>query len=215
MLRRGGIRIYYPHVTGLKDKKKQGEINELLKEGAFADVKDWKNTNNYNIDDFSLTLEYAVLYQSANYLSVNYTGFAYVNDMPYPRNLFYTININIEDGHKLRLSDMVNIDHFFVQIIRKYLQHYVTNGADNTAKGSNILQNELEYSNVYKQILKKTDDEFIEIFMKADLSYNGCNSYFTKDVFGISFEIGHVSGDHFEIELRLADMPFKSVMKKF
>lgn len=182
------VDISYPHITGLHDVQIQQKINNLLKNEAFSEL-----IANNNTEDLSLFIEYEISYQDKKYLCVKYTGMIYIKNSPYPRSIFTTINIDLNKGFRLKLSDMVSIDKSFVKIVRESLQSYIDKNSD--------------WEIMYRDKLKLDDYKFVTLFLGADSESNSdCFSYFNRAYFGISFATSHVAGNHFEIELDLGDI---------
>jgi hypothetical protein len=109
------IDISYPQVIISGDSDRQSRINDLLKEEAlyFANV-----FPEDGIGHLGMRIKYKITCLSKDLLSVQYIGSAYIQGAPYPSNLFYTTNIDISAGSKLRLQDIVNIDENFVAKFR-------------------------------------------------------------------------------------------------
>jgi len=56
-------------------------------------------------------------------------------------------------------------------------------------------------------LLNHDDNYFLDLFNKADSESNSdCFSYFTNDSLGLSFATFHAAGDHFEVEIKYADL---------
>jgi len=187
------VEILYPSISGLQDAEEQILINNLLKKEAFSELTDWLQSGENKIEDIGLSIEYKILFQSTNYLCVNYTGWVCINNSAYPRDIFTTLNINLYSGNRLQLSDVINIDYDFVNTVRETLNSYIDKYP--------------EWEIVYKDKIGYDDDYFSTLFMQAD-SESGfdCFSYFTKDCLGISFDTSHAAGDHFEIEIQYEDI---------
>jgi hypothetical protein len=185
------VSINFPQIIGLKDNSKQTQINDLLKNEALSIVE-----NVYgDPEDVTIKIDYKVMMQTKNLLSIQYSGFGYSNGASYPTDYLYTINIDLEKVIKLRLSDLVKVDAGFV---RKFRQYKVEKSPENEIKAV-----------AFKYIIEShTDADLITSFKRADSSYlnGGTFSYLTNDSLGISMEVPHVSGDHVEIELKYQDI---------
>ena len=49
-----------------------------------------------------------------------YSGYAYNKNAAYPRDIFTTINIDLQTGNRIRLKDIVNIDEGFVRKLKRH-----------------------------------------------------------------------------------------------
>ncbi|AIQ14927.1 polysaccharide deacetylase family protein [Paenibacillus durus] len=102
------ITIRYPQVIGIDDSKRQEKINELLKFEALVPLDGYlSSTADY---DLSMDIDYEITWKSQNLLSVQYKGSSYSDEAAYPLDLFYTINIDINHGKKIRLKDAIKLD---------------------------------------------------------------------------------------------------------
>lgn len=184
------VLINYPQITISNDNDKQKKINQIIEDEAL------KVINEYNVEDneFSLEIFYEVKWKSENLLSIQYSGYGSVKGGPYPNNIFYTTNIDIDKGIKLKIKDLLNIDESFIEKFKaeKYYKPY-----DSELN----VESEAEY-----ELSKYTIIEWIEYFKKAD-DIGGENqanifSYLTKDSLGISIGVAHAIGGHIEFEIK-------------
>lgn len=182
--------IKYPEISGLNDYVKQKRINSTLKKEALKVLKYYENP----YDFVELNIDYKVLMKNLNVLSIQYSGVGSVRNAAHPNNLFFTTNINIKTGERLRLKDIINIDKDFTN---KFL-----NG---------------EFKAVWpaqSEALKHyTNEEILEYFKEADSLDNigtelqsDVFSYFTNESFGISISVSHAIGDHAEFEIKYKDL---------
>ena len=178
--------IKYPEISGLSDAGKQNEINAILKNEALKVLNYYKDA----LGSLELNVDYNITLKSPYILSVQYTGSGFVSNAAHPNSLFYTTNINMNTGDRLRLKDVINIDKNF---------------ADKFLKGDfkPLLS---EKSDVLKQ---HTNEEIQKYFMNADSLDNigtaqqsDTYMYFTNDALGISISVGHALGDHAEFETK-------------
>ncbi|SKC76966.1 DUF3298 and DUF4163 domain-containing protein [Maledivibacter halophilus] len=184
--------INYPQVSNLSDKAKQKVINEIIKKDALS------NFNEDIYENYSLEINYDVKWKSINLLSIEYYGVGYDKDAPHPNNEYYTSNIDIKNGVRLRLKDVVKINEALIKKIRK----------------SKCTRSCPEAPELDIAIKEKFDnlsiDEMLKNLNYADSNdseyYSGTYSYFTKDSLGISISFPHVYGDHLEFELKYKDI---------
>lgn len=182
------VEITYPQISGLKDSDLQARINNLLKSEAL------KSVLNSDARFLRLRIKHKISWQGERLLSVQYNGSVYVQGAPYLPSLFYTTNIDVLNGSKIRLQDVVSIDESFVAKYRD-------------KKVKPIRMNELiDGEKVFVTMFgtgNKTSDETIELFNKADSTYPNAAiyCYFTPESLGISVAVAHYFGDHIEFEV--------------
>ena len=182
------ITINYPQISGLSNRVLQVGINKLIKNEALNCLENSRSvTDQFN--DYCLKIDYLLKWHSANLLSIAYSGYGYTPGYAGNRK-FYTTNIDMNNGQKLRLKDMVIIDKNFI---------------DKLKNGKFIAVDP-----VAKEIIATdefTDAKLLEKLNGADAtSEGGTYSYFTKDALGISFEVPHVIGDQIIFELQYQDI---------
>ena len=60
-----------------------------------------------NTDEVTLEINYVIKLKDKNLLSVQYSGMGYSKGAAHPNNLFYTTNINLISGTRIRLADLL------------------------------------------------------------------------------------------------------------
>ena len=176
--------VNYPQITNLGDVNKQKVINSILKQEALKVSNYYKDSTG----EVTLNIVYNIKYKGNDLLSVQYSGTAYAKGAAHPNNLFYTTNINITKGVRLRLSDFVKIDKEFVNKFRS--------AADKSSQPGKV------------SVEQYTNAELIKMFKNADsldsigtVNQSDTFSFFTKDTLGISVPVSHAAGDHAEFEM--------------
>lgn len=184
-----GTKISYPQISDLSDTEKQKELNEIIKNEAL------KGTNYYkDVDgDVTIDINYKIVCQEPELLSIIYSGVGNVSGAAHPSNLFYTTNLDLLNNKKLRLNDIVDVNDDFVNML--------INGKFKTVNS--------EYEAEYKSdINMSTLDDWKKRLLAADPSDNMGSefSYMTKDSLGISVGVIHALGDHAEFEIKYKDI---------
>ncbi|MCP8967774.1 DUF4163 domain-containing protein [Ectobacillus ponti] len=174
------VTIHYPQVTGLEDYQKQLHINSTLQQDAL------QLEGYYEPVDQSLALDanYEVK-RKDHLLSVVYTGLGYVKGAAHPNHLLLTTNVDMNNGVRLRLPDIVRLDEGFVKLLKQ------------KAKGPDGILQEMP------------DAELLQRLQMADVPESrDCStfSYFTKTSLIISFGVAHVLGDHAEFGISYKDI---------
>ena len=184
-----GTKISYPQISELSDAEKQKELNEIIKNEAL------KGNNYYKDVDGEVTIDinYKIVCQEPELLSIIYSGVGNVSGAAHPSNLFYTTNLDITNRKNLRLNDIVNINDDFVNML--------VNGAFKAVNS--------EYEAEYKsEINMLTLEDWKKRLLVADPSDKMGSefSYMTKDSIGISIGVMHAFGDHAEFEIKYKDI---------
>lgn len=192
------VTINYPQITNFGDIKKQKLINEIIKSEALKVLNYYKDS----INEVTLNINYSIKLKDKNLLSVQYSGLGYSKGAAHPNNLFYTTNINLNSGTKLRLVDLVKIDESFVNKFRS-----------SSYKSQKTDTNQSLKEAVKLSVQQITTADLIKSFNNADSLDNigtekqsDTFSYLTKDSLGISVSISHAAGDHAEFEIKYQDI---------
>lgn len=174
----------------LKDQEKQEKINTILKDEALKVLNYYANSFGFT----ELEIGYQITLANKNVLSIQFSGIGDVDNAAHPNNIFYTINIDIEKGAKLRLIDVVEVDSDFVD--KLYSGNFKA-----------LWPEQGEYISHYSK------EEMLEYLENADSLDNiGTDkqsdvfSYFTQDVIGISIPVIHSMGDHAEFEINYPNL---------
>lgn len=184
-----GTKISYPQISDLSDAEKQKELNEIIKNEAL------KGNNYYKDVDGEVTIDinYKIVCQEPELLSIIYSGVGNVSGAAHPSNLFYTTNLDITNRKNLRLNDIVNINDDFVNML--------INGSFKAVNS----KYEAEYKSEVNML---TLEEWKKRLLAADPSDKMGSefSYMTKDSLGISIGVMHALGDHTEFEIKYKDI---------
>jgi hypothetical protein len=181
------VMINYPQVTKMSDSKKLETINEIIKTEALDVVSGYANLDNVIIE-----IDYEVTWKSVELLSIKYWGYRNIIGTPHPTKEFYTTNINMHEGSRLRLKDLVNIDDGFIEKVKKGKLHAVS-------------------PQITLEMVSRSNNMTIKGFNKADVrdyqeNIQGVFSHFTNDSLGISLHVSHPIGDHVEFEVKYQDI---------
>lgn len=182
----GDIVIHYPQITGMSDTARQDQINALIRDKATAIAG----------EGGTIEVDYTVAWTGPRLLSIRYDGYMNVEGAAYPNNLFYTTNVDIADGTKVRLRDVVAIDAGFIE----------------TFKAGQFIPWDTGLADAEEPIRENVAGyDLVQALTNADNGYglqnpDYCFSYFTEDSLGISIGVPHVIGDHAEFEIPYQDI---------
>ena len=182
------VTVNYPQITNLGDDDKQKAINEIIKNNALEGFIEGVD------DNLTLEINYNIPLETSHLLSIQYYGLLTIKGAAYPTNEFYTTNIDMENGKKLKLADIIKIDVNLVHGFRD--GSYVSLEPGNT---------EMEAA-VNQYINNISNEDLIKYFNQADIrniEENSSNtySYLTKDSIVISINVPHALGDHAEYKM--------------
>lgn len=187
------VTVNYPQIINLGDDDKQKSINEIIKKNALEGFNEGIDNN------LTLEINYNIQLKTPNFLSIQYYGLSTIKGAAYPTNEFYTTNIDMENGKKLKLANIIKIDDNFVKSFRN--GSYVDLEPGNT-----------EMEALVKQYINNISNEDLSRYFKqADsrkIEENPSNtySYLTKDSIVISINIPHAIGDHAEYKIEIEEI---------
>ena len=171
------ISVFFPNID-IYDNELQEKINGLILYEVYQMLSIFPER-----EELTLDIEYEIKFSSDRLLSIVYTGIGFVQGSTRPIHLFYALNINMETGEKIVLSDVIIVDERFIELLL----------SDNAIH----LTPYLELKQFVREII--SDEAFLYRFQ----STAGPMFYFTNDSLGISIDgLGGAAGDHAELEIR-------------
>lgn len=183
-------KINYPQISGLVDTDKEKRINEIIQEEALKVL-------NYYSDPFGnveINIDYKITLAS-NILSIQYSGLGTVQNAAHPNKFFYTTNVDIKQGKRIRLVDIVNTNVLAEKFIKGKFQAL----SPEQAEEIEIEQMDLQE---LQQNFKEADSlDNIDTDEQSDVY-----SYFTEDSLGISIPVPYALGGHAEFEIKYDDL---------
>ncbi|MEK4472944.1 hypothetical protein NSQ91_06995 [Paenibacillus sp. FSL R7-0048] len=187
------INITYPKLVNLANDTNEVKINELIQEEAIRIVK------SYSLEKDSLEIGYRITFKSNELLSIQYSGSAFAEGAAYPLNVFYTSNIDLEKGVKVKLTDLLEINEAFVEAFKQ--GNYKSYDKDLN----------LQEEGVIEDIWSGYDaQDLLNYFKQSDevsqINESGTFSYITQDSIGVSISVPHALGDHLEMEISFAEL---------
>lgn len=182
----GDIVIQYPQIAGLTDTERQDRINALIKDDATAIAE----------EGGTVDIAYTVTWTGPNLLSIQYSGLRNIEGSAYPNNLFYTTNVDIANGIKIGLSDVITIEPSFVEKIKE--GEFVTEDPGLREAEDMIRETVTGYN--LAGALTNADNGY------GQENPDYCFTYFTENALGISVGVPHAVGDHAEFEIGYADL---------
>jgi hypothetical protein len=179
------ISIQYPVISDLSDKDMQKKINEVIMQETLKiyDYYDYEDRGHLDLE-----IEFNIALESSSILSIQYYGLGYVENVAHPNKLFYTTNIDMQRGVKLKLVDLISIEDDFVNMfINGDFKHVGPLEEDPI----------LDYN--YPLAIVK------ENFINAD-NMGSEFSYLTNDSLGISIPASHAIGGYALYEIKYDDI---------
>ncbi|UOO37195.1 hypothetical protein IZU99_08000 [Oscillospiraceae bacterium CM] len=184
------INIRYPCLSHMSNTVLEESINDILKKQAFAEFISLGG----NSEKITLELNFRVMYTNKSLLSIKYFGSVYYEGAAYPRELSYTVNINLLKGYRLQLKDFLKINKNFVNILRSV----------NIPAENELASEAFDYFNK-----NYSDDDIIYLLNNADSPYEDSPviySYFNKELIGLIIAVPHVTGDVVELQIKWSDL---------
>ena len=81
-------------------------VNQVIKKAAYPSLKDFPEEGKYNV---VCSVEYDVQLQSKKTLSITFLGYKYWRGAAHPIHVYHTVNVNLQTGKEIRLSDVIDI----------------------------------------------------------------------------------------------------------
>ena len=192
------ITINYPQIINYGDNDKQKSINKIIKSDALKVLDYYKDYT----DEVTLDINYIIKINGGNFLSIQYSGIGYSKGAAHPNNLFYTRNILLDNGSKIRLKDLIKIDENFVGKFKH-----------GTYKSQEVKSNKSLEEAAKTSVQQMTTADLINRFNNADSLENigtenqsDTFSYLSKDSLGICVSISHAAGDYAVFEIKYDDI---------
>lgn len=181
--------IKYPQIIGLADSEKQKKINKMIKTEALKVLNYYKEP--YGPVD--VDIDYTVS-SSSDVLSIQYSGLA-VSNAAHPNQLFYTTNIDMKHGKRIRLKDIVDTG----ALAKKFINGKFKALWPEQSEEMGI--NEMKTEKLQKDFQEADSLDSIGTEKQSDVF-----SYFTKDALGISIPVPYAIGGHAEFEIKYEDI---------
>ena len=182
--------INYPQIFGLDDINKQKKINEIIEVEALKVLNYYKNS----FGSVDINIDYNVLLAS-NVLSIQYTGLGMVSNAVHPNKLFYTSNIDIKQGRKIRLGEIINTDAVAEKFINGDFKALWLEQAK-----------EIEIDEIKLEKLQEDFGEADSLDNIGTEKQSDVYIYFTENSLGISIPVPYAIGGHAEFEIDYSDI---------
>lgn len=190
---KNNVKINYPQIKNLHDREKLNSINKNLAEEALS-ILDRYTKDDSNLNNVTLEVNYEVKLKNDKYLSIAYEGYSNVEGAAYPTSVFYTTNIDMEKGSRIRLSDYANINDIVIKLKDPHNINVLSKEKDLVELQRNVLVN-MDNAELLT-ILE--DADFYKANGKMEMPEIGAYSYMDEDDIVISLPVNHAIGDHAE-----------------
>ncbi|MCL2610817.1 MAG: hypothetical protein FWE02_03965 [Defluviitaleaceae bacterium] len=181
------IKITYPQII-MANEEKQNIINMII----------WKEMNNMLLyfperDELTLEITYEIKVMSDRLLSIIYTGVGFVQGAAGPLIIFFTTNINIITGERIVLSDVLNINDEFIELLKSdYILYSILN-----LDLRKFIKEIISRENFSIRLKNADNSKYIGTIYKSEIF-----TYFTNNGLGISIGgLGRGAGSHVELEI--------------
>lgn len=135
------IKITYPQITGLSDKKIENDLNKYFKKGFltgyedlygrsvnFLEKKDLEFCHKDLIENFgpefknTIEVEYTVGVNKHDILSINYSGLGMLTPSAHPSKLLKTFTVNLKNGKIYKFKDLFKEKSNYMGVIKSILE---------------------------------------------------------------------------------------------
>lgn len=194
------INISYPNLVNSANDTREVKINELIQEEAIRIIK------SYSLEKDNLEIDYQITFKNNELLSIQYSGSAFAEGAAYPLNVFYTSNIDLEKGVRVKLTDLLKINEAFVEEFKQ--GNYKSYDDDLNLLEEGVMED--IWNEYYNQDLFNYFKQSDEV---GQINESGTFCYITQDSIGVSISIPHALGDHLEMEISFANLS-KNIRKE-
>lgn len=151
-------------------------VNELIKQTALSEFNEDEEAEQ------QIDIDYKIVFYNNEFISIAFTGLANTITAAHPNNIFYTLNIDIKEGTKIKLTDIYNIDDNFIDTYKSEFKRQIN-------------------PEIAIYLENYTDEELKEMFNNADKANDGIFSYYTDTTIGISLPTIFAIGNYSKIEI--------------
>lgn len=194
---KNNVKINYPQIKNLTDSEKLNSINKNLKEEALS-ILDRYTKDDTNLNNVTLEVNYEVKLKNDKYLSIAYEGYSNVEGAAYPTSVFYTTNMDMEKGSRIRLSDYANINDILIKLKDPHNINVLSKEKDLVELQRNVIVN-MDNAELLT-ILE--DADFYKANGKMEMPEIGAYSYMEDNNIVISLPVNHAIGDHAEFSVQ-------------
>jgi len=180
------VEVSFPEVEMLNEER-QVKINNLILSEERKMLRDFLEWG----DDLTLDIDYEIKANSNRLLSIVYIGLGFVQGAARPFWVFHTININVETGEKILLSDVVNVNERFIELLKSENAVFI-----NPDQREPVIDGFISTDRFLQRLQNADNSEFIGTAYKS-----GIFTYFTNDSLGISISVLHVLGGYARLEI--------------
>lgn len=180
------ITISYPSITGMKDSKKQKELNAMIKddftsfgENSSSEFALPDGTN--DAESYSLEITYRINYRTNHILSILVSGYFEDSLAAHPNAYEYGYTYDLEHVKKYSITDFVDVN---IDFTKQLLNSYTYDGVDDS-------------DDLFAYINEEKSSDIL-----YDILYNTQRSYVLGDDYlGIILSVPHALGDNILIHI--------------
>lgn len=110
------INVEYPEIQGLKNKEREKDINQLIRNRILSEIIRTEDT--VHLNELNMELECRITLQSEEFLSFYLVGESFIDGFK-PFDDFYSMTLDIINATELKLSDFIIIDESLVKRLKK------------------------------------------------------------------------------------------------
>jgi len=126
--------VIYPLMTGLKNEAIQNSFNHGIREDVENEIKlysqfanEFKNSNDDNAIPSSFELNYQIVYQNIDYISIKFTGYVYIPGAAHGNNVLFSYNFDLKNGKEINLEDLFKPNSNYLVILSDYVTKELNN----------------------------------------------------------------------------------------
>ncbi len=172
------VALNYPQIENLANMELQNICNRILEDSALQGVD-----QNYGPDD-TYELNYVVMSQSPELLSILLKGYRNVNASAYPSSFVYSLNVDLLLGEVVGLADFADVEAI----------------AEALLSGENYIQvSDLDPEAVSEYLEAKTKEDLVAELNRFDSGQGEGCSYIYEGQIHICLPVPQALGDYLDL----------------
>ena len=175
--------IEYPQIVTSNDKEKQDRVNSLIQQKALAFLQ---GATDEELKKTDFEIGNTIEFEGQNLLSITIAGMIFAEEAAHPSKIFENMNVDLNGGVVLRLSDLVRIDDELVKRIR----------ALRPVEDGSVEDEGLKY------VLALSDEDLLDQLRTRETM----NFYYDSQKFWITFDTFHAIGQTAWLAFDIAEM---------
>ncbi len=179
------VTTLYPQLSNFANENMQTKVNDLI-----ANDNQDIMRNLIGAEWSTIDLDYEVTFTGSDIFSAKYLGLLSTTEASYPTNILYTVNVNLKEGTKIELKNIIKIDN---SLVEKFKNGVYTPYSDDL---------NLQEAGALQDVLDSIDNNDVI----TQLENGEAAFYFDDEALVLSIQVPHAVGDHLEMGIYYGDL---------